>query len=82
MKPSTLKPGQRVLIKSYFGGGSPNHGTFIRCVPRSSLNPGRPTYSIIRVDEYAGLASAPNGECSYTDYDISRLVEPLEASAL
>lgn len=78
MKPSQLKPGQRVLIKSFFGGDKPNYGTFIRRVPRSSLNPGRRAHSIICVDEYIGLDSTPDGNCAYSDHDVSRLVELLE----
>lgn len=52
MRPSTLKPGQRVMIQPTISTFPCNHGTFIRRVPRTSS---RPAYSVIRVDEFAGL---------------------------
>ncbi|HGL5374094.1 TPA: hypothetical protein ACKFCW_002966 [Citrobacter farmeri] len=79
MKPSTLKPGQRVLIKPTTASGDAYHGTFIRRIPRQ---PNRPAHSIIRVDEFAGL-HGPNdqGDTPYSDYDAARRLELLEASA-
>ncbi|QST27746.1 hypothetical protein JRC42_19605 [Escherichia albertii] len=78
MKPTDLTPGQRVLITPSLGLKKPYHGIFVRRIPRKI---GRRAYSIIRVDEFAGLPSSPLGECPYSDYDVARWVQPLEACA-
>lgn len=79
MKPTALYPGQRVLITPSLGSKSPYHGTFIRRVP---CQHGQKAYSVIHVDEFAGLAGPDDrGGISMSDYDISRRVQPLEAIA-
>jgi hypothetical protein len=76
MKPTSLKPGQRVLIQSYCAKGVTYHGTFIERVPRHYS---RAAYSIIRVDEFVGIHGSNDlGETNYSDYDVSRRVTPLK----
>lgn len=80
MKPSQLKPGMRVQIKSQVLGGTPRIGTVISHRPR---NCGHQGIAIIRVDEFIADPARPEtGDVSYSDYDVSRRVKPLEASAL
>lgn len=75
MKLTSLKPGQRVLIKSCYGTGETFHGTFIERVPRHYC---RAAYTVIQVDEFAGIHGSNDlGERNYSDYDVSRLVSPL-----
>ena len=77
MRPSTLKPGQRVMIQPTISTFPCNHGTFIRRVPRTSS---RPAYSVIRVDEFAGLNVPEDlGDTPFSDYDAARRLVLLEA---
>ncbi len=77
MRPSTLKPGQRVMIQPTISTFPCNHGTFIRRVPRTSS---RPAYSVIRVDEFAGLNGPEDlGDTPFSDYDAARRLVLLEA---
>lgn len=77
MRPSTLKPGQRVMIQPTISTFPCNHGTFIRRVPRTSS---RPAYSVIRVDEFAGLYGPEDlGDTPFSDYDAARRLVLLEA---
>lgn len=76
MRPSALRPGQRVQIQPVFGLDTLLHGTFVRRVPRQ---PNRPAHSIIRVDDFAGLnGPADLGDTPYSDYDAARRLTPLE----
>ncbi|QCT18505.1 hypothetical protein FEM41_02040 [Jejubacter calystegiae] len=69
MKPTSLKPGQRVVIAPEFGT-EVERGTFIRRVPRYY---GKPAYCIVRVDGYAGLHGEDDlGDTHYSDYAVSR----------
>lgn len=73
MKPSLLKTGDRVVITPYLPNLKVMHGVFIRRVPRQC---GRAAYSIIRVDEFAGLRGADDlGDAQFSDHAISRRVE-------
>lgn len=77
MKPSTLKPGQRVQINPATNAYSTLHGTFIRREPRK---PGRPAYSVIRVDEFVGLNGPTDlGEVPYSDYAAARRFQVMES---
>ncbi|EDM9768665.1 hypothetical protein CXO80_03865 [Salmonella enterica subsp. enterica serovar Corvallis] len=79
MKPTSLYPGQRVLVTPSLGSQPPYHGTFIRRVPRQC---GQAAYSVIRVDEFVGLNGPDDrGETPMSDYCISRQVQPLEVRA-
>ncbi|MGL5386684.1 MAG: hypothetical protein ACRDCA_12660 [Serratia sp. (in: enterobacteria)] len=72
MKPTSLKPGQRVLIQSCYEDGETFKGTFIERVPRHYC---RAAYSVIQVDEFAGIHGSNDlGETNYSDYDVSRRV--------
>ncbi|MCU7123642.1 hypothetical protein J3T26_23510 [Salmonella enterica] len=74
MKPTSLHPGQRVLVTPLFGLAAPYHGTFIRRIPNQ---PGQAAYCVIRLDGFVG----PDGcdEVPASDDCISRQVQPLEA---
>lgn len=77
MRPSTLKPGQRVLITPSNSTSTCWHGTFIQRIARHY---GRPAYSIIRVDEFAGLHGPDDrGDTHFSDYDAARRLQLLEA---
>lgn len=77
MKPTDLKPGQRVLITPSLGPATPHHGTFLRRVPRQY---GRAAYSVFRIDEFVGQNGPDDkGDTPMSDYCISRRVQPLEA---
>ncbi|WP_140921060.1 hypothetical protein [Limnobaculum xujianqingii] len=77
MKPTQLKPGQRVLITPLFGLKTPYHGTFIRRVPRQF---GYPAYSIIRIADFAELDGSEDlGDTPFSDYAVVHQVQPLEA---
>ncbi|MDX5630361.1 MULTISPECIES: hypothetical protein [unclassified Brenneria] len=79
MKPSTLKPGMRVLLHPSLGPSGAFHATVIS---RTSRTYGRIALTVVRVDEFAGLnGSADNGDVHLSDYEVSRLLHPLEASA-
>lgn len=72
MKPTQLKPGQRVVITPSLGGQYLIHGTFIKRVPRYY---GRAAYSVIRVQAFAGLNGDDDlGDVHLSDYDVSRRV--------
>ncbi|VXC86998.1 conserved hypothetical protein [Enterobacterales bacterium 8AC] len=77
MKPTSLKPGMRVLIKPQFGSNELK-GTFIQRVARQ---PNRPAHSIIRVDEFTGLDGDNVVDTPFSDYDVSRRVSLLERKA-
>lgn len=73
MKPTLLKTGDRVLIVSITDPKIVMAGTFIRRVRRQC---GRSAYSVIRVDEFAGLRGADDlGDAHFSDHAISRRVE-------
>ncbi|MHA7847150.1 hypothetical protein [Serratia sp. D1N4] len=74
MKPTALKPGMRVLITPHFGSNKLK-GTFIERVPRQFH---RPAYSVIRVDEFAGLDGSDVVDSHYSDYDVARRVSLLK----
>ncbi|ECA8970986.1 hypothetical protein ETB55_11610 [Salmonella enterica subsp. enterica serovar Omuna] len=77
MKPTALKPGQRVLITPTLGQPTPYHGTFIRRFPRQK---GLSAYSVFLVDEFAGLNGPDDpGNITCSDHYISHQVQPLEA---
>lgn len=77
MKPTSLKPDMRVLIKPEFGSNELK-GTFIRRVARQ---PNRPAHSIICVDEFAGLDGSNVVDSHYSDYDVARRVSLIEGKA-
>lgn len=78
MKPTSLKSGMRVLIQPSYAAGEIYHGTFIERVPRQFH---QPAYSIIRVDEFAGLGSNDLGDAQYSDHDVSRRISLLKDKA-
>ena len=68
MKPSQLKAGAKLNIKSAFGGH--NTAYFIKRVP---AEPGRKATNYLRFPEFAGLDSPDDdGICQMSDYDLSR----------
>lgn len=78
MKPSLLKAGDKVLIVTITAPKELMNGTFIRRVPRQC---GRAAYSIIRVDEFAGLRGVDDlGDAHFTDHAVSRRVELKESA--
>ncbi|EHD22625.1 MULTISPECIES: hypothetical protein [Brenneria] len=79
MKPSTLKAGMRVLLHPSLGLPGAFRATVIRRTPRTY---GRHALTVVRVDEFAGLnGPGDNGDVHLSDYEVSRLLHPLEASA-
>lgn len=78
MKPSLLKAGDRVRIVSALDPNELMNGTFIRRVPGKGV---RPAYSIIRVDEFAGLRGADDlGDAHFIDLAVSCRVELKESA--
>lgn len=78
MKPTQLKPGQRVLIKPALGLKTPYHGTFIQRIPRQS---GHAAYSVICIDEFVGLnGSEDRGDTTFSDHAVMHQVKPLEVT--
>jgi len=72
MKPTALRPGHRVMIKPV-SGQNMLHGSFVKRIPRVL---GKPAYSVIRIDDFAGLGGPGDlGETHYSDYDVSRRVQ-------
>ncbi|BCU88701.1 Uncharacterised protein [Yersinia pseudotuberculosis] len=75
MKPSILKPGQRVLIKPAYGCNTIRQGTFIR---RVSRQPNRPAHSVIRIDDFRGLFGPQDlGDTVFSDYEAARRLQPI-----
>ncbi|MEC5319012.1 hypothetical protein VSX61_08690 [Brenneria populi subsp. brevivirga] len=77
MKPSALKPGMHVLLRPSLGLPGAFRATVISRTPRTY---GRPALTVVRVDEFAGLNGLDdNGEVHLSDYEVSRLLHPMEA---
>lgn len=76
MKPSTLKPGMRVLLTPSLGNTAARSATVIKRHPAGC---GRKAITVVNVDDFRGL----NGPCDQgtvhlSDYEVSRLLAPLE----
>lgn len=70
MKPSKIKPNQKLLIKPCLGGSESRIAFFVKRLPSIS---GRPAVNFVRFPDYAGLnGSHDDGTCQMSDYDLSR----------
>jgi len=68
MKPSKIKPGTKLNIKSAFGGY--NTAYFIK---RTNAKAGAKATNYLRFPDFAGLDSPEDdGTCQMSDYDLSR----------
>ncbi len=76
MKPSSLKPGMRVSLHPSLGLSGAFRATVILRTPRTY---GRKALTIVRVDDFAGLSGPDdNGDVQLSDYEVSRLLRPME----
>lgn len=73
MRPTQLKPGQKVLLRP--GCGTCElAATFVRRVPRDC---GRAEFNVFTVPDYAGqLGIDDDGKCTMSDYDVGQQVRP------
>lgn len=76
MKPSTLKPGMRVLLTPSLGTSGPYCATVVKSYPPVC---GRKGFTVVNVDDFKGLNSPDDrGDVHLSDYEVSRLLRPLE----
>lgn len=76
MKPSTLKPGMRVLLTPSLGTSGPYCATVVERYPAVC---GRKGFTVVNVDDFQGLNGPDDlGETHLSDYEVSRLLRPLE----
>lgn len=76
MKPSTLKPGMRVLLTPALGTSGPYCATVMKRYPPVC---GRKGFTVVNVDNFKGLNSPDDrGDVHLSDYEVSRRLRPLE----
>ena len=76
MKPSTLKPGMRVLLTPSLGKATARAATVIKRQPACC---GRKAITVVNVDDFRGLSGPDDqGAVHLSDYEVSRLLTPLE----
>lgn len=80
MKPTSLKPGDRIAICIDAPGSRHLTGTFVKRIPGES---GRPAQNLVNVDEFRGLDTPDDeGRCAFSDYDIARKCNPLDQKGI
>lgn len=73
MRPSTLKPGQPLMVSCPLGGAESRErrAYFVRREP--ARGKGQPAKNFLRFPEYAGLDGPDDdGTCQISDYELSR----------
>lgn len=71
MKPSQLKPGQRLMFRPSLGDGQERLAVFVRREP--ARGKGRPAKNIVRFPDFEGLdGPEDDGTCQISDYDLAR----------
>lgn len=76
MKPCTLKPGMRVLLTPSLGIAAARPATVVKRHPASC---GRKAITVVNVDDFRWLGGPDDpGTVHLSDYEVSRLLTPLE----
>ncbi len=72
MRPSKIRPGTKLIIKSSLGSGS-NTAYFVKRIPAQC---GRQAVNLLRFPAFAGLNGLEDdGTCQMSDYQFSRNAE-------